>query len=221
MQNLSKLIAKCPVLTNLSSQEQDELANSAIKKVYRKGEYVVHGGDVWPYVMIIDYGEINAIKISPSGRSLGTLKLPAGKEFWSPSLFNGDPLPASLEAWKSSAAYFWHADQVLPFVKENKAALWSLNLELSRRLIQKSEFIQEIAFSSISGRLARLLLDQLDENPLVNRNLSLDKMGALIGTTSVMVCKHIHRFAEEGLINVTRTEFELTDQPRLEEIAGI
>jgi hypothetical protein len=44
-------------------------------------------------------------------------------------------------------------------------------------------------------------------------------MGAIIGTTSVMVCKQIYRFAENGLINVSRTEFQLTDQPGLEEIA--
>jgi len=223
MQDLKKLITKCPVLTNLSAKEQDELMHSARKMVYKKGEYVAHGGDVWPFVMIIEYGEINAIKYSSTGRSLGTLQLPAGKEFWSPSLFNGDPLPASLEAWQPSAVYLWHGDQVLPFVKENKGALWALNLELSRRLVQKSKFIEEIAFSSIAGRLARLLLEQAEENtdPQVARNLSLDEMGALIGTTSVMVCKQIYSFAEDGLINVSRTEFELTDQPGLEEIASI
>ena len=223
MHDIKKLILKCPVLTHLSAKEQDELAYSARKMVYKKGEYVDHGGDVWPFVMIIDYGEINAMKFSSRGRSLGTLQIPAGKEFWSPSLFNGDPLPASLEAWQPSAIYLWHGDQVLPYVKENKGALWALNLELARRLIQKSEFIEEIAFSSIAGRLARLLLDQREENAdfQVARSLSLDEMGALIGTTPVMVCKQIYSFAEDGLINVSRTEFELTDQPGLEEIAGI
>jgi CRP-like cAMP-binding protein len=223
MQDLLKLLAQFPVFAKLSVHERELLAKSAIKKVFKKGQYVAHGGDVWPFVMIIDYGEINAMKYSPTGRSLGTLKIPAGREFWSPSLFHDLPLPASLEAWKPSAVYLWSADQVLPFVKENKHALWALNLELSRRLFEKSALIEEIAFSSIAGRLARLLLDQLDEktDSQVDRNLSLDEMGSLIGTTPVMVCKQIYRFAEDGLINVSRTEFELTDQPGLEVIANL
>ena len=45
-------------------------------------------------------------------------------------------------------------------------------------------------------------------------------MGSIIGTTPVMVCKQLYRFAENGLINVSRTEFQLTDQTGLERIAG-
>ncbi|MEN8171516.1 MAG: Crp/Fnr family transcriptional regulator [Chloroflexota bacterium] len=223
MQDITKLILQSPVLNKLGVKEQDQLASSAQIKEFKKGDYIAHGGDVWPFIMIIGYGEINAMKFSSSGRSLGTLQLPANKEFWSPSLFSGDPLPASLEVWKPSAVYLWRGDQVLPFIKENKDALWALNLELARRLVQRSEFIEEIAFSSIAGRLARLLLDQLAENadPQVDRNMSLDEMGSLIGTTPVMVCKQIYRFAEDGLINVSRTEFELTNQPGLEEIADL
>jgi len=57
--------------------------------------------------------------------------------------------------------------------------LWELSLGLARRLVQKSEFIEEMAFSSIAGRLARLLLDQLQENAdsQIEGNLSLDEMG--------------------------------------------
>ncbi len=220
--NVMKILARFPVFGKLSHQEQAQLAQSAVRKSYQKGEYVAHRGDDWPYVIIIDYGEIHAVKLSPAGRSFGTMKLQAGEEFWSPSLFNDIPLPATLEVWQPSAIYFLHRDRVLPFVKNNAAALWELSLGLARRLHQKSELIEEIAFSSVAERLARLLLDQFDsrgDSP-VGRDLSLDEMGAIIGTTPVMVCKQIYRFAEIGLINVSRTEFRLTDQPGLEEIAG-
>ena len=220
--NVVKLLARFPVFAKLSHQEQARLAQLAVRKSYQKGEYVAHSGDVWPYVIIIDYGEIHALKMSPAGRSFGTLKLQAGEEFWSPTLFNGIPLPATLEVWKPSAIYFLHQEQILPLVQKNTAALWELSLGLAQRLHQKSELIEEIAFSSVAGRLARLLLDQFDgrSDSHVGRDLSLDEMGAIIGTTPVMVCKQIYRFAENGLINVSRTKFQLTDQPGLEEIAG-
>ena len=56
---------------------------------------------------------------------------------------------------------------------------------------------------------------------LAHHTVALTKASCtMIGTTPVMVCKQIYRFAEIGLINVSRTEFRLTDQPGLEEIAG-
>ena len=147
--NVAKLLASFPVFAKFSDRELAELAQLAVRKRYEKGEYVAHYGDFWPYVIIIDYGEVHALKVSPSGRSLGTLKLRAGEEFWSPSLFSGIPLPATLQVWKSGAIYFLHQEQVLPLVQKNTAALWVLSLGLAQRLQQKSEFIEEIAFPQL------------------------------------------------------------------------
>jgi len=66
------------------------------------------------------------------------------------------------------------------------------------------------------------LLNQFEgtaEAPIA-RNMSLEEIGAMIGTTPVMVCKHLYRFTENGLINVSRSEFELSNQLGLEKIAG-
>jgi len=223
MEDVAELLIHFPVFAKLSIQERAELARLAVRRCYEKGEYVANCGDVWPYVLIIEYGEINALKHSPEGRSLGTLKLQAGEEFWSPSFFSEVPLPASLEVWKPCAVYLLHREHVLPILRNNSEAIWKLCLGLVQRLHQKSGLIEELAFSSFAGRLARLLLDQFDgrDDSYVSRDQSLDEMGAIIGTTPVMVCKQIYRFAENGLINVSRTEFQLTDQDGLEKIASL
>jgi hypothetical protein len=45
--------------------------------------------------------------------------------------------------------------------------------------------------------------------------LTLDDMATRIGTTREMVCRVLYRFADKKLINVTRTEFVLTDRDGL------
>jgi DNA-binding transcriptional regulator LsrR (DeoR family) len=40
-------------------------------------------------------------------------------------------------------------------------------------------------------------------------------MAARIGTTREMVCRLLQRFADQELIKITRTEFEITDLDRL------
>jgi hypothetical protein len=44
--------------------------------------------------------------------------------------------------------------------------------------------------------------------------------GTMIGTIPVMVCKMLSRFADEGLVKVSRTQFELLNRSDLEKMAG-
>jgi hypothetical protein len=65
-----------------------------------------------------------------------------------------------------------------------------------------------------------LLLNQFEDNdPRVARELTLDEMSTMIGTTPVMVCKLLSRFAADGFVKVSRTQFELLDRVALEKIA--
>jgi DNA-binding transcriptional regulator LsrR (DeoR family) len=49
----------------------------------------------------------------------------------------------------------------------------------------------------------------------VARSLTLDDMAARIGSTREVVCRFLQRFADENLINITRTEFEISDRQGL------
>jgi CRP/FNR family transcriptional regulator len=93
---------------------------------------------------------------------------------------------------------------------------------LVERIRFASEFIEELAFHPLAGRLARLLLEQFDEQDdrRVPREFTLDEMSAKINTSPVMVCKLLSRFAGEGLIKVTRSSFELLDRKSLEKVSG-
>jgi len=215
-------LAQSSVLAKLSEHEMSSLSQWAVQRHFEKGEYVAHYGEVWPYLAVINSGVIKVVKFSPDGRCLGSLSLQPKDEFWSPSLFDGGPLPGALEVRKASSIFLWHRDHILPIVQKNNRALWELNLLLMQRIRRASSFIEELTFYSVSGRLARLLLSQFEDtdSDLITRNLSLDEMGAMIGTTPVMVCKQLYRFAEEELIKVSRTEFQLINHEGLAEIAG-
>ena len=92
-----------------------------------------------------------------------------------------------------------------------------------KRTRQASGFVEELTFRPVASRLAQLLLKQFEgtDDNCLTRDLSLDEMGAIISTTPVMVCKQLYRFAENGFITVSRTEFQLKDQTGLEKVAGL
>jgi len=224
MEYVTEMPTQGSVLAKLSESERKMLQQFAVQKEYKKGEFVAHYGDIWPYVAIVNSGMINVVKLSAEGRRLGGLKLRSGDEFWGPSLFDGEPLPAALEVGQAGTVVtIWHRNHVLPIVQKNPVILWELCLLLMKRMRQASGFVEGLTFHPVAGRLAQLLLKQFEgsTSDLVTRELSLDEMGTIIGTTSVMVCKQLYRFAEDGMINVSRTEFQLTDQAGLEKVAGV
>ncbi len=83
------------------------------------------------------------------------------------------------------------------------------------------EILSELAFQPVADRVARLLLDHFkdaDGNRL-QRDLTLDEMAARAGTTREMVCRARYNFSDRGLIRITRTEFQLTDENGLTQLA--
>jgi CRP-like cAMP-binding protein len=74
-----------------------------------------------------------------------------------------------------------------------------------------------LAFQPLTGRVARLLLDQYPAGQNVApRHLTLDEMASRVGTTREMVCRILYRFAEAGAIQINRTEFVFTDRSILD-----
>ena len=85
-----------------------------------------------------------------------------------------------------------------------------------------SDIVEELAFQPVIGRLAGLLLDVFGdaEDEFMTRELTLEDMAARIGTTREMVCRHLYRFAENGAIEIRRTELKIKNRSFLSEKAG-
>jgi CRP/FNR family transcriptional regulator len=188
---------------------------------YGKNEKVILYGDIWPYLFLVGEGSINAIKESSEGRSLMVTTFKTGDLFWGLALFHENaPMPVTLEARATSLLYLWPRDLMLPILARNGRAGWELCRLMAGRMQRASEILEDMAFQPVAGRLARLLLDhfELAGDSAISRHLTLDEMAARIGSTREMVCRALYGFSDRKLIEVTRTEFVLTDRDRLAQL---
>ncbi len=179
-------------------------------------------GDVWPYLFLVAEGEVDAFKVSGEGRNLLVTTFGAGELFWGLAFFQeGAPLLATLEAHVPSLVYLWPRKYIEPVFIEHGRMSWELCRLMIQRMQRASAIVEELAFQPVSGRLARLLLDDFESagDAAIARHLTLDEMAARVGTTREMVCRALYRFADKNLIDVTRTEFALTDKDGLRRVA--
>ena len=212
------LLRTHPVFASLEEGERNLLAKQATRKNLKKGETLVMQGDVWPYLFLVAEGEIDAVKGSREGRNLLVTTFGKGELFWGLAFFQENaPLIATLEANCPSRVFLWSRNRIEPIFIEHGRMSWELCHVMIQRMQRASTIVDDLAFQPVAERLAHLLLDHFDTagEQAIERSLTLDDMAIRIGTTREMVCRVLYRFADKKLINVTRTEFVLTDRAGL------
>jgi len=212
------LLRTHPVFSSLEEGERNLLAKQATRKNLKKGETLVMQGDVWPYLFLVAEGEIDAVKGSREGRNLLVTTFGKGELFWGLAFFQENaPLIATLEANCPSRVFLWSRNRIEPIFIEHGRMSWELCHVMIQRMQRASTIVDDLAFQPVAERLAHLLLDHFDTagEQAIERSLTLDDMAIRIGTTREMVCRVLYRFADKKLINVTRTEFVLTDRAGL------
>jgi CRP-like cAMP-binding protein len=218
MEDVEKLLQTNTVFACISPSDLKELTRLASGHSYQKDEKVILHGDVWPYLFLVGEGSMDAVKESPEGRNLLVTTFPKGQIFWGLAFFQDDaPMPVTLQAHEPSRLYLWPRDMVMPILIRNGRAAWELCRLMAVRMQHASGILDGLAFQSVAGRLARLLLDNFEMagESSISRHLTLDEMAARVGSTREMVCRALYSFSDKNLIEVTRTEFVLTDREGL------
>ncbi len=215
-------LAQDPVFASLPPRDLEELAQQARLRNYKKGEWIVHNGDIWAYLLWVESGKINALKESGEGRSLITTTILPQEKFWGLAFFQEDmPMPVALVAEENTKIRLWSREQFLPFLLKNGKMSWEFSRQMVSRMQQASEIVESLAFHPVPGRLANLLLERYSGSgdAPVARDLTLDQMAAHIGSTREMVCRALYKFADDGAIKINRTEFIISNESMLGDIA--
>lgn len=210
------------VLSAISPVKRKLLADQAFSRHLQKGQILVLSGEIWPYLFLVTNGKIKAMKESHEGRSLVVGYFNPADIFWGFAFFDNEtPMPVTLAATENTTLYIWTKEILEPVLRSESESSWRLSLMMINRMKQVSMIVEEMAFQPVDRRLARLLLDHFtdSDNDSMERRMTLEEMAAQIGTTREMVCRMLYRFSSNEMIQVTRTEFVLTDRDGLRSLA--
>lgn len=222
METLTYLFTHNQILNKIPKEKRAIFKQAAIPKRYKKGQILSFYGDLWPYLFVIGSGSIQAVKESAAGRSLVVTTFYPGDIFWGLAFFYENmPMPVTLEACQGSETYLWSRESVLDILKESGEFSWELTRLMITKMTRASEILEEMTFQPVGSRLAKFLLESHQENQseTITRSLTLDEMAARIGSTREMVCRFLHRFANDGVLEITRTEFRITNRDELRTIS--
>ena len=220
MLTLSQMLAKEDIFKILPSREIESLAEQAIFRKFQRGEYLCHQGENWPYTVFVARGNLRWAILSISGREQVLFKIAPGQTFWGHSMFDKQPMPASLMATNNSQVYLWSQTTLEPILNRNPSVLWALLGRLTNTMRIAREVIYGLAFNPVAGRLARLLLDQSvgQENQPIQREMTLAEIAATVASSQEVVCRMLYQFHTDEIIELNRANFKIKDRSALEKL---
>lgn len=216
-----KCFSQAPIFSKISEKDRIFLLTQHGTKRYEKGHYLCFQDDIWPKAGFILRGSVEWSILSPEGRRQLVFGLDACDVIWAHSLIDLLPMPASLDVKEPSEIYLWDKDVILPIVMRYPEALWDVSFVLLNYMRKVREIVYGFAFHPVAGRLACVLIDHYrpEEGKSITRDLTLDEMADAVGTTKELISRTLHRFADDGMLQVKRMEFVFNDIEKLEQVA--
>ena len=104
MDELAQQLEQAEVLGKLPEPVRVELAKLAIRREIPRGEYLCHQGYVWQNALFVASGRMRWTMLSAGGQEHTLFVLEPPSVFWAHSMFDDEPMPASLAAIKDSVA---------------------------------------------------------------------------------------------------------------------
>ena len=221
MSDLMKKLANAEFFGKFSEEDRAALAELALSRRLRAGEYFCHQGDIWSHVSFLAEGAMDWVMLSVGGKEQVLFSLTPNDVFWGHSIFDDKPMPASLKATKDSLAYRWDRDDILPILYRHPETLWEITAMLTDTMRKAREIIYGLAFQPVAGRLATLLLDRFSDpkDLSVERDLTLDAIASRVASSPEVICRVLQQFQREGVLEVTRASITLHDRTALEKLA--
>lgn len=213
MEQKASRLAHIRVFDKLPELECLVLMKKARRINLERGEFLVHQGDIWANVIFIAAGELRWAMLSLGSREHVLFMLRPDDVFWGHSFFDDEPMPASLMATKEVEAYSWNRDVILPVLFRHPQAMWEITKIQVETMRRAREIIYGLAFRPVATRLANLLLESFREqgDTAVERDLTLNDIADIVASSPEVVCRLLHQFQADGILEVTRAHITLRD----------
>ena len=212
-------LRQIPWLELLDQRGWDDLLAATRLQTYNPGEVVFLEGDPPSAFYVVHRGWVKAVKLSIEGREQILDFIGPGRPINIAVVFAEQRNPATLIALEGCE--LWAIDQavVLALLDRYPAMARRVIQTLAGRLLHTISLIEDLSLRSVTARLARILLMQLDDSkkPVIARRrwATQAEIAARLGTVPDVINRALRNLADEGLIEVDRHQIVILDRAGL------
>jgi CRP-like cAMP-binding protein len=211
------VLKKIPLFASLSDADLQNLTSLLRRKHLGKGELLFQQGDEGTALYIIVQGRI---KISLSRRldNVTLAILGQGECLGEMALLDELPRSADAIALEDSQLYVLNRKDFLSFLSNNANTVYAILNSLSKRLRKTDDQLAEMCFLSLSGRLAKRLVELAETQEPENDNpnaydlkISQQELGNILGVSRESINKELKILRNKGVVSTSRNSIRILD----------
>ncbi len=197
------LIRRVPLFSMLTNEQAQTIADSVIKRRFRRGEIVVEQGRKTNSLFILLNGRARVLTSDSRGREVILAVLEAGDYVGEMSLIDNESHSATVRAEIQTDMLVLGRNEFAKCLPDNSTLSYSIMRGLVSRLRQADRQIESLALLDVYGRVARTLLDmaeEVDGVKIIRNKVSRQDMAKVVGASREMVSRVMKDLEERGVI---------------------
>lgn len=220
-EQITRRLRAVSLFQSLDDAAMAQLAAETQWREYRAGEVIVLEGEAQPGLYFLAYGYAKAVKYSAAGREQTLRVLEAGETFNELGVFTHRPNPATAIALETSGVWLIPRATLSRLMRERPDFAQSVIEQLAERMLFLVSLVTDLSLRPVTGRLARLLLENASEDVVVRpRWFTQAELAARLGTVPDVVQRSLRGMEGDGLIVVDRQQILILNRPALEALAA-
>ena len=207
--------------SGLDSEELDSIREHMFEKSVARGEVIIFEGEPATAIYIVISGVVKVFKTSTDGKEQIIYLARPGDSFNDVPVFNGGLNLASAEAMTQVNLCGIKKDELEAILPGNHKLAENVLKVLSQLVEQMVSFVEDLSFRRVTGRVAKILLENAEDTTGQKHRLTQQEMAAMAGTAREMIGRSLKLLEDEGKIRLERNRIVITDKKMLREIAGV
>ena len=213
---LAAQLQTLPIFRNLDPPRVAQLARSAVRRTYPAGGVIFLEGESAPAFCYVATGWVKIVKMSPAGREQILYLWGPGELFGGVGAFVERPAPATAIVLEAAELWILRRTAVRQVFAADPALALGVIEFMAGRIDELVQLVADLSLHSVTERLARMLLEQAEDD-VVQRRLwaTQSEMAARLGTVPDVLNRALRGLVEEELIEFSRQQIRILDRQGL------
>jgi CRP/FNR family cyclic AMP-dependent transcriptional regulator len=201
------LIRRVPLFSTLTQAQAEAVADSVVKRRFKRGECIVEQGKKSNCLAIVLTGRARVVTTDTRGREVILATMNPGDYVGEMSLIDNQPHSATVKAEVQTDVLILGRTEFARCLPENTSMAYAVMKGLVQRLRHADRKIESLALMDVYGRVARALLEfarpDKDGQLVIKDRVSRQDVAKMIGASREMVSRVMKDLEDRGFIELT------------------
>ncbi|QPF73423.1 Crp/Fnr family transcriptional regulator [Roseateles sp. DAIF2] len=197
------LIRRVPLFSLLTTDQAQSIADSVVKRRFKRGELIVEQGTKSNALFILLNGRARVLTADTRGREVILAVLQPGDYVGEMSLIDNEPHSATVRAEVQTDMLVLGRTEFSRCLPESSSLSYAILRGLVARLRNADRQIESLALLDVYGRVARTLLDMAEDEKglkIIRGKVSRQDMAKVVGASREMVSRVMKDLEDKGVI---------------------